>query len=156
SWCTIAALIQYFFLRIRGSASNGPDSDRNITPPRPEKPNVARGRDHATASNSTLPAFASTGQWVIFFVGLTAMALFLRATVGTSGLSLEATVPLRVATVIFLAAACAFYFFGNFARAVADRIGSDALAPILTLTRIASLASFAAAGLIFLFLSTTR
>jgi membrane protease subunit HflK len=156
SWCTIAALIQYFFLRIRGSASNGPDSDRNITPPRRDKPNAARGRDHATASNSTLLAFASTGQWVIFFVGLTGTALFLRATVGTSGLSLEATVPLRVATVIFLATACAFYFFGNFARAVSDRIGSDAFAPILTLTRIASLASFAAAGLIFLFLSTTR
>jgi HflK protein len=156
SWCTIAALIQYFFLRIRGSAPSGPDSDRNITQARRNKPNVARGRDHATASNSTLPAFASTGQWVIFFVGVTVMALFLRATVGTSGLSLEATVPLRVATVIFLAAACAFYFFGNFGRAVADRIGSDALAPILTLTRIASLASFLAAGLIFLFLSTTR
>jgi HflK protein len=156
SWCTIAALIQYFFLRIRGSASNGPDSDRNITPPRRDKPNAPRGRDHATASNSTLLAFASTGQWVIFFVGVAGTALFLRATVGTAGLSLEATVPLRVATVIFLATACAFYFFGNFARAVADRIGSDALAPILTLTRIASVASFAAAGLIFLFLSTTR
>jgi membrane protease subunit HflK len=156
SWCTIAALIQYFFLRIRGSASNGPDSDLNITPPRRDKPNAARGRDHATASNSTLLAFASTGQWVIFFVGVTGTALFLRTTVGTAGLLLEATVPLRVATVIFLATACAFYFFGNFARAVSDRIGSDALSPILTLTRIASLASFAAAGLIFLFLSTTR
>jgi HflK protein len=156
SWCTIAALIQYFFLRIRSSVSNGPDSDRNITPPRRDKPNAARGRDHAIASNSTLLAFASIGQWVIFFVGVTATALFLRATVGTARLSLEATVPLRVATVIFLATACAFYFFGNFARAVADRIGSAALAPILTLTRIASLASFAAAGLIFLFLSTTR
>ena len=82
--------------------------------------------------------------------------MFFRATIGTAGLSRDATVPLRVATVIFLATACAFYFFGNFARAVADRVGSDALSPILTLTRIASLASFAAAGLIFLFLSTTR
>jgi membrane protease subunit HflK len=93
---------------------------------------------------------------VIFFAGVIGTALFFRATFGTAGLSRDATVPLRVATVTFLATACAFYFFGNFARAVADRVGSDALSPILTLTRIASLASFAAAGLIFLFLSTTR
>jgi membrane protease subunit HflK len=93
---------------------------------------------------------------VIFFAGVIGTALFFRATFGTAGLSRDATVPLRAATVTFLATACAFYFFGNFARAVADRVGSDALSPILTLTRIASLASFAAAGLIFLFLSTTR
>jgi membrane protease subunit HflK len=57
---------------------------------------------------------------------------------------------------VFLAAGCAFYFFGNFANAVTLRIESDVLLPILTLARIASLASFAAAGLIFLFLSTTH
>ena len=93
---------------------------------------------------------------MIFFAGVVGMAMFLRATLGTAGLPRDATVSLRVATVVFLAAGCAFYFFGNFAKAVAARIGSDALSPILTLARIASLASFAAAGLIFLFLSTTR
>jgi membrane protease subunit HflK len=75
---------------------------------------------------------------------------------GAAGLSRENIGPLRVATVIFLAEGCAFYFFGNFARAVAARVESDVLSPILILTRIASLAAFAAAGVIFLFLSTTR
>jgi HflK protein len=156
SWCAIAALIQYFFLRIRGSASSDHDSDRSITPRRQDKPSDDRGRDQSIASSLRLAVFAGDGQWVIFFAGVTAMALSFRATVGTAGLSPDATVPLRVGTVIFLAGGCAFYFFGNFARAVSDRIRSDALAPILTLTRIASLSSFAAAGLIFLFLSTTR
>jgi HflK protein len=154
-WCAIAALIQYFFLRIRGSASSVHDSDRRITARR-DKPNAPRASDQSIASGPTLSDFACTWQWVIFFAGVIGTALFFRATFGTAGLSRDATVPLRVATVIFLATACAFYFFGNFARAVADRVGSDALSPILTLTRIASLASFAAAGLIFLFLSTTR
>ena len=41
SWCAIAALIQYFFLRIRGSASSVHDSDRSITARR-NKPNAPR------------------------------------------------------------------------------------------------------------------
>ena len=49
-----------------------------------------------------------------------------------------------------------FYFFGSFARAVAERVGAELLVPVLILTRIASYASFLSAALIFLFLSTTR
>jgi HflK protein len=156
AWCAIAALIQYFFLRIEGSVLRPADPDRSMTAPRGHKPNRAEHRDSSIVSGPSRSDFACTWQWVIFFAGVTATALCLRETFGTAGLAGEATTSLRVATVVFLAAACAFYFFGNFAKAVAARIGSDALSPILTLTRIASLASFAAAGLIFLFLSTTR
>ncbi len=156
AWCAIAALIQYFFLRIEASALRGDDPDRNLTARRQHKPNGTDHKDRSIASGPSLSDFASIWQWVIFFAGVTGMALCLRETLGTAGLAGDATTSLRVATVVFLAAACAFYFFGNFAKAVATRIGSDALSPILTLARIASLASFAAAGLIFLFLSTTR
>jgi hypothetical protein len=88
SWCAIAALIQYFFLRIRGSALSDHDSDRSITLRRQDKPSDARGRDQSIASSPRLAAFAGDGQWVIFFAGVTAMALSFRATVGTAGLPL--------------------------------------------------------------------
>lgn len=156
AFCAIAALIQYFFLRIEGSALRADDADRSITAHRGQKPNRAERRNRSLVSGPSLSNFASTWQWLIFFVGVIGTALCIRETFGTAGLAGDATTSLRVATVVFLAAACAFYFFGNFAKAVATRIGSDALSPILTLTRIASLASFATAGLIFLFLSTTR
>jgi membrane protease subunit HflK len=155
-WCAIAALIQYFFLRIEGSDLSARDPNRSIATRRQQEPNGAGRRDHSITSDPSLSNFAVTWQWVIFFAGVTGAALFFRATVGTARLSRDAIVPLRVATVVFLATACAFYFFGNFAKAVADRVGSNVLSPILTLARIASLAAFAAAGLIFLFLSTTR
>jgi HflK protein len=155
-WCAIAALIQYFFLRIEGSDLSARDPNRSIATRRQQEPNGAGRRDHSITSDPSLSNFAVTWQWVIFFAGVTGAALFFRATVGTARLSRDAIVPLRVATVVFLATGCAFYFFGNFAKAVADRVGSNVLSPILTLARIASLAAFAAAGLIFLFLSTTR
>jgi membrane protease subunit HflK len=150
SWCTIAALIQYLFLRIEASDL----SDAIAT--RRHKPNGVGRSDPSIPSGPGLPGFAHDGQWVIFFVGMIGLVMFLRVAMGTAGLSRDAAVSLRVATVVFLAAGCAFYFFGNFAKAVALRTESDALTPILTLTRIASLASFAAAGVIFLFLATTR
>ena len=156
AWCAIAALIQYFFLRIEGSVLRPADPDRSPITHRGHKPNRAEHRDSSIISGPSLSNFASTWQWVIFFAGVIGTALCIRETFGMAGLAGDATTSLRVATVVFLAAACAFYFFGSFAKAVATRIGSDALSPILTLTRIASLASFAAAGLIFLFLSTTR
>lgn len=156
SWCAIAALIQYVFLRLESSALNAGDPARSVKPRSRHKPNSAERKNHLIASRPSLSGFASTWQWVIFFVGIAGTALCIRATFGTAGLSRDSATSLRVATVVFLAGACAFYFFGNFAKAVAARIGSDALSPILTLTRIASLASFAAAGSIFLFLSTTR
>jgi HflK protein len=156
SWCVIAAVIQYFFLRIEDSDLSARDPDRSKMAPRQQKLNSAGRRDSLVGSGPRLPRFASTWQWVISFIGIICIADFVRFTMGTGGLSRDAVASLRVATVVFLAAGCAFYFFGNFARAVADRIGSDALSPILTLTRIASLSSFAAAGLTFLFLSTTR
>ncbi len=154
-WCTISALIQYFFLRIEGSDLTDRQYNRAVAKQR-LKPNAIGRSDPLIASRPGLLSFARTGQWVIFFVGLLVMTMFFRVTIGAAGLSRDAAVSLRVATVIFLAAGCAFYFFGNFAKAVAARIGSDALSPILTLARIASLAAFAAAGSIFLFLSTTR
>ena len=43
SWCTIAALIQYFFLRIEGSDLNDHDSNRNIAKRR-DKPNADRAQ----------------------------------------------------------------------------------------------------------------
>jgi membrane protease subunit HflK len=156
SWCAIAALIQYVFLRLESSALNAGDPARSVKPRSRHKPNGAERKNHLIASRPSLSGFASTWQWVIFFAGIAGTALCIRATFGTAGLSRDSATSLRVATVVFLAGACAFYFFGNFAKAVAARIGSDALSPILTLTRIASLASFAAAGSIFLFLSTTR
>jgi modulator of FtsH protease HflK len=156
AWCAIAALIQYFFLRIEASVLRPADPDRSPITHRGHKPSGIDHKERSIASGPSLSDFASIWQWVIFFAGVTAIALCLRETFGTAGLAAEATTSLRVATVVFLAAACAFYFFGNFAKAVATRIGGDALSPILTLTRIASLASFAAAGLIFVFLSTTR
>jgi membrane protease subunit HflK len=155
SWCAIAALIQYFFLRIEASDLSNQEYNRAIAPHR-HKPNAIGRNDPSLDSGPRLSGFARVGQWLIFFVGTIAVAMFFRATVGTAGLTRDAAVPLRVATVVFLAAGCAFYFFGNFAKAVAGRVESDALSPILTLTRIASLAAFAAAGSIFLFLSTAR
>jgi membrane protease subunit HflK len=155
SWCAISALIQYLFLRIETSDLNNHGHNRAIAKRR-DKPNAIGRGDPLIDSKPRLPGFARTGQWVIFFVGLVLMAMFLRVTIGTAGLSRDAAVSLRVATAVFLAAGCAFYFFGNFANAVTLRIESDVLLPILTLARIASLASFAAAGLIFLFLSTTH
>lgn len=156
SWCAIAALIQYLLLRIEGSDRGAENPDRILSARRGHKPDGVGRRDHVIASGPSFSAFARTWQWAIFFAGVAGTALFFRATFGTAGLSRTETVSLRVATVVFLATACAFYFFGNFARAVAVRIGSNVLSPILTLARIASLAAFAAAGLIFLFLSTTR
>jgi HflK protein len=156
SWCGLAALIQYFFLRIEASNFSCHDSNRSITARRPPKADSAGHRDHSIASGPSLSDFACTWQWVIFFAGTIGIAIFFRSTIGLGGLSRDAATRLRVATVVFLAAGCAFYFFSNFAKAVAARIASDELAPILTLARIASLSSLAAAGLIFLFLSTTR
>jgi membrane protease subunit HflK len=155
SWCAIAALIQYFFLRIEASGLSNQERNR-ATAAGLHKPNAIGRNDPSLGSGPRFSDFARIGQWLIFFVGTIAVAMFFRATVGTAGLTRDAAVSLRVATVVFLAAGCAFYFFGNFAKAVADRVESDALSPILTLTRIASLAAFAAAGSIFLFLSTTR
>ncbi|MBO0695212.1 MAG: protease modulator HflK [Verrucomicrobia bacterium] len=155
SWCAIAALIQYLFLRIDAADLSARDSN-GATAPRSQKPSGSGRAEPFRVSEAKLESFASTGQWVIFFLGTTGATVFFRATMGTAGLDRDAAVSLRVATVVFLAAGCAFYFFGNFAKAVAGRVGSDALSAILTLARIASLAAFAAAGLIFLFLSTAR
>jgi HflK protein len=155
SWCAIAALIQYLFLRFEASDLSDHEYNRAIATRR-HKPNGAGRNDPSITSGPRLPAFARTGQWVIFFAGVMGTVIFFRATAGTTGLSRDAAVSLRVATVVFLAAGCAFYFFGNFAKAVTGRIGTDALSSILALARIASLAAFAAAGSIFLFLSTTR
>jgi HflK protein len=155
SWCAIAAFIQYLFLRIDAADVSAHDSN-GATPRRSRKPSGTGRTESFRASEAKLKSFASSGQWVIFFLGTTGTIVFFRATMGMAGLDRDAAVSLRVATVVFLAAGCAFYFFGNFAKAVAARVGSDALSPILTLTRIASLAAFAAGGLIFLFLSTAR
>jgi HflK protein len=155
SWSAIAALIQYLFLRIEAKDLSDRESHRAVAS-RHDKPNGAGRSDSSIASDVRLPRFACARQWYIFFAGTIAIVIFFRAKLGTAGLSENAAFSLRVATVVFLAAGCAFYFFGNFAKAVAARVGSDALLSILTLVRIASVASFAAAGLIFLFLSTTR
>jgi membrane protease subunit HflK len=155
SWCAIAACIQYLFLRIEAADLRAHDFN-GAPPPRSHKPGGSNRAEPLRASEARLKSFAGTGQWVIFFLGTTGAIVFFRATMGTSGINRDAAVSLRVATVVFLAAGCAFYFFGNFAKAVAGRVGSDALSPILTQTRIASLAAFAAGGLIFLFLSTAR
>jgi HflK protein len=155
SWCAIAALIQYLFLRLQASERKNQEYNRAVTSRR-HKPNGVGRNDPLIASRAGLPGFARIGQWVILFVGIIGIALFFRTTAGTGGLSQEAALPLRVATVVFLVVGCALYFFGNFAKAVTARLESNVLSPILTLARIASICAFAAAGLIFLFLSTTR
>jgi HflK protein len=155
SWCSLAALIQYLFLRLEASERKNQEYNRAVTSRR-HKPNSAGRNDPLIVFRAGLPGFARIGQWVVLFIGIVAIALFFRTTAGTGGLSREAVLPLRVATVIFLVVGCALYFFGNFARAVAIRLESNVLWPILTLARIASICAFAAAGLIFLFLSTTR
>lgn len=154
-WGSIAAVIQYFFLRLQASDLRHEEYNRAI-PKRQTHPEAVGRGDPPSERQVRLPGFAGRWQWFIFFAGLYCIYAFLRSNISAAGLSRENIGPLRVATVIFLAQGCAFYFFANFAKAVADRVGSDALSPILTLTRIASFAAFAAAGLIFLFLSTTR
>ena len=154
-WCSIAAVIQYFFLRLQASDLRDEEYDCAIAK-RQTHPEAIGRSDPPSERQLRLPTFANLWQWIIFFGGLFCIYSFLRSNMSTAGLSRENIGPLRVATVIFLAEGCAFYFFGNFARAVAARVESDALSPILILTRIASLAGFAAAGVIFLFLSTTR
>lgn len=154
-WGSIAAVIQYFFLRLQASDLRDEEYNRAIAERQTHPEAVGRG-DPPSERQLRLPGFASRWQWFIFFAGLYCIYAFLRSNMSTAGLSRENIGPLRVATVIFLAEGCAFYFFGNFAKAVAARVASDALSPILTLVRIASLAAFAAAGLFFLFLSTTR
>jgi membrane protease subunit HflK len=154
-WGSIAAVIQYFFLRLQASDLRDEAYNRAIAERQSHPEAVGRG-DPPSDRQLRLPGFAARWQWFIFFGGLYCIYAFIRPNMSAAGLSRENIAPLRVATVIFLAEGCAFYFFGNFATAVAGRVGSDALSPILTLTRIASLAAFAAAGLIFLFLSTTR
>jgi HflK protein len=155
SWCAIVAFIRYLFLRIEASDLNAHDHNGAIAVRR-DRPSASDRKELAHAPESKLKAFAGTGQWVILFPGTIVAIMFFRGTMGTAGLPRDAEVSLRVATVVFLGTGCAFYFFGNFAKAVANRVGSDALSLILTLTQIASLAAFVAAGLIFLFLSTTR
>src|SRR6202040_4941 len=44
SWCAIAALIQYFFLRIEGSVLSAGDPDRIVTARRGHRPNGAERR----------------------------------------------------------------------------------------------------------------
>jgi HflK protein len=154
-WCSIAAVIQYFFLRLQASDLRDEEYNRAIV----DRQTHPEGIDRSNPPSGREPrllTFANLWQWIIFFGGLFCIYSFLRPNMSTTGLSRENIGPLRVATVIFLAEGCAIYFFGNFARAVAARVESDALSPILILTRIASLAGFAAAGVIFLFLSTMR
>src|SRR5450755_556890 len=83
AWCAIAALIQYFFLRIEGSALSGDDPDRSLTARRGHKPNNAERKDRSIVSGPSLSTFARTWQWVIFFTGVTATALCIRETIGT-------------------------------------------------------------------------
>jgi HflK protein len=154
-WGSIAAVIQYFFLRLQASDLRNEEYNRAVVDGQTHPEAIDR-RDAPSERQPRLPNFANLWQWIIFFGGLFCIYLFLRSNMSTAGLSRDNIGPLRVATVIFLAEGCAFYFFGNFARAIAARVESDALSPILILTRIASLAAFAAAGLIFLFLSITR
>jgi HflK protein len=154
-WGSIAAVIQYFFLRLQAAGLRNDEHNRAIVD-RQTHPEAIDRSDPPSERQPRLPTFANLWQWIIFFGGLFCIYSFLRSNMSMAGLSRENIGPLRVATVIFLAEGCAFYFFGNFVRAIAARVESDALLPILILTRIASLAAFAAAALIFLFLSTTR
>ena len=154
-WCVVAAIIQYFFLRLQG-ADLGHTEYNEVLQRRRSEPSGTGLNDQPDVSRPSLPRFASRWQWVIFFGIIILIALLLKRTISAASLSRETIVPLRAATVIFLAEGCALYFFGNFAKAVAARSATELLGPILTLTRIASLAAFLSAALLFLFLSTTR
>lgn len=154
-WCSLAAIIQYVFLRLQGS--DLPNSDYNkALHKRQDEPRRAGRSDPPVGTPPALTAFAIGWQWVIFFAGAITIIVALSTSLATAPLPHDALVALRVATVAFLSLGCVYYFFGNFARAVATRVGSDLLAPLLGLTRIASFASFISAALVFLFISTAR
>ncbi|MBA3960570.1 MAG: hypothetical protein H0X40_01530 [Chthoniobacterales bacterium] len=154
-WCALASIIQYVFLHLQSSDRSDVEYNEAITK-RQNEPRRAGRNDPPVSTPPALLGFAVGWQWLIFFAGVLGIAVVLRASFGRAALSREALASLRVATVIFLSLGCVYYFFGNFARAVAARVGSEILAPLLALTRIASFASFLSAALIFLFISTTR
>jgi hypothetical protein len=94
SWCAVAALIQYLFLRIEAKDLVDREHHRAV-PSRRDRPNGA-GRDvPPIAPDQRLVRFARTGQRTIFFVGTIATIIFFRATLGTAGLSRDAAVSLR-------------------------------------------------------------
>jgi HflK protein len=155
-WCAIAAVIEYFFLRLRISDLRETPPDHERAPPRHLRPGAASHAKERVAPGLNVNSFARSWQWVIFFGGVLAIAAFVRASLGSAPLNYESVFALRVATVIFLGEGCIVYFFSNFVRAIVQRTGSDALTTLLVLARIAALALFSAAALLFLFLSTTR
>jgi HflK protein len=154
-WCTLASIIQTIFLQLQSSNLANADYNKALHK-RLNGPRRVGRSDSPVNSPPGLTSFAIGWQWVIFFSGIIAIAVAVRTSLANTPLSRDALVSLRVATVIFLSLGCVYYFFGNFARAVTARVGSELLAPLLALTRIASFASFISAALVFLFISTTR
>ena len=88
---------------------------------------------------------------MIFFAGILGIITFVRPSFCERTLS-----PMsrgEFATVIFIAEGAIIYFFHNFVRAIVQRTASDALTTLLVLARIAAIALFLGAALLFLFLS---
>ncbi len=154
-WGALASIIQYIFLQLQRAAQSDTEYNEALSK-RQNDPRRVGKSDPPITNPPALDSFAVGWQWVLFFGGIIALAVALQATYGRTPLSRDALVPLRVATVVFLSLGCVYYFFGNFARAVAARVGSEILAPLLALTRLASFASFLSAAVVFLFISTTR
>jgi HflK protein len=155
-WCAIAAVIEYFFLRLRVSDLQEAPPDHETAPPHRLRQGAAPHAKEGVALGLNVNGFARAWQWVIFFGGVLVIVAFARASLGNAPLNYEGVFALRVACVIFLGEGCVVYFFGNFVRAIVQRTESDALTTLLVLARIAALAVFSAAALLFLFLSTTR
>ncbi|MGH8092124.1 MAG: protease modulator HflK [Chthoniobacterales bacterium] len=154
-WCALAAVIQYIFLHFQASDRADVEYNEGLKK-RQTEPRRAGRSDPPVTTPPAAVGFAVGWQWVIFFAGLISLGVALELSFGNNPLSRDALVPLRVATVVFLSLGCVCYFFGNFARAVAARVGSDLLTPLLAMTQIASYAAFLSATLVFLFVSTTR
>lgn len=154
-WCALASIIQYIFLQLQTSDQSDAEYNDALSKRQTGPRRTGRSDPPVTASSAVV-GFAVGWQWVIFFAGIIGLGVALQLSYGKNPLTREALVPLRVATVVFLSLGCVCYFFGNFARAVAERVGSSLLAPLLAMMRIASFAAFISAALIFLFISTTR
>lgn len=154
-WCALAAIIQHLYLRLQTADRADAEYNKALVS-RHDQPNrIGRGDPPATRAPAA-PTFLGAWQWIIFFGGLLVLVVAVDSSFGSAPLSSSELATLRVATVIYLSLGCVYYFFGNFARAVSARVGSDVLAPLLVLTRIASYAAFLSAALVFLFISTTR
>ncbi len=154
-WCGLAAIIQFLFLQLQSTDLANAEDNQALHKRQLDPRRVGRS-DPPITEPPALTSFAIGWQWVIFFVGFIVIGITINNSLATTPLSRDALVALRVATVVFLSLGCVCYFFGSFARAVAERVGSELLVPVLILTRIASYASFLSAALVFLFLSTAR